>query len=291
MAYLSGFVGRHGRHGCRLYRSAVGRHTPGGPGCYPAFLKPHSFTAEGCDLGDLWYASVPTLFQREIPKQPPLPHGFANETQHKKCRLETGVPKPSISLGLQPKKIPGALACFGSDAMHLGALNLPDLLVNLWRGTLGCDRTGDRSTWVWAKLKGRAWEEYRQKVTAATRRLPGSFDRPLRNPAEKISSGCKAWELLLYFYGLRPGLFLGILPHTCCYSYCELVFGMRIINQHQFDAKDLLKAHGALLQFACEFEVPYYQRRTDRPHFVRQSTQAVAHLAQEALGLGPHRSG
>ena len=59
--------------------------------------------------------------------------------------------------------IPG---CFGSDIMHLAALNLPDLLINLWRGTLDCDVSDNRSTWDWAKLVGDTWQEHGRQVAA-----------------------------------------------------------------------------------------------------------------------------
>jgi hypothetical protein len=90
--------------------------------------------------------------------------------------------------------IPG---CFGSDIMHLAALNLPDLLINLWHGTLDCDVSNNRSTLDWAKLVGNTWQEHGRQVAAATPYLPGSFDQPPCNPAKKISSGYKAWEFLL----------------------------------------------------------------------------------------------
>jgi len=48
-------------------------------------------------------------------------------------------------------------------------------------------------------------------VADATPYIPGSFDRPPQNP-ERISSGYKAWEFLLYFFGLGPALLYGILP-------------------------------------------------------------------------------
>jgi hypothetical protein len=180
--------------------------------------------------------------------------------------------------------IPG---CFGSDIMHLASLNLPDLLINLWRGTLDCDESDNRSTWDWAKLVGHTWEEHGRQVAAATPYLPGSFDRPPRNPAKKISSGYKAWEFLLYLFGLGPGLFYNILPEKYYKNFCKLVYGMRIIHQYQINQAALLKAHAALLEFACEFEILYYQRRADRLHFVRQSIHAVTHLAPEVLRLGP----
>ena len=117
--------------------------------------------------------------------------------------------------------------------------------------------------------------------------LPGSFDRPPRNPAEKISSGYKAWEFLLYLFGMGPGLLLNILPDSYYRNFCKLVFGMRIIHQHQINRNDLQKAHEALLEFAYEFEKLYYQRRTDRLHFVWQSIHAVTHLAPEVARIGP----
>ena len=86
--------------------------------------------------------------------------------------------------------------------MHLLSLNIPDLLINLWRGTMDCDKKDDRMNWDWAVLNGPMWEKHGQQVASATPYLPGSFDRPPRNPAEKISSGYKAWEFLLYLFGL-----------------------------------------------------------------------------------------
>jgi hypothetical protein len=210
-----------------------------------------------------------------------------NETQFKKRRLETGISKPSIFLGLQPEKKIGVPGCFGSDIMHLAALNIPDLLINLWRGTFDCDKKDNRSTWTWATLQGEMWQEHGRQVAAATPYLPGSFDRTPRNPAEKISSGYKAWEFLLYLYGLGPGLFLNVLPLIYYRNFCKLVFGMRVILQHSIALEDLKRAHENLLEFASEFESLYYQRREDRLHFVRQSIHAVIHLAPETIRIGP----
>ena len=171
--------------------------------------------------------------------------------------------------------------------MHLASLNLPNLLINLWRGTLDCDSKDDHSSWDWAKLKGRTWEEHGRQVAAATPYLPGSFDRPPRNPAQKISSGYKAWEFLLYLFGLGPGLMYKILPDKYYRNFCKLVFGIRINHQYHIKNDDLQKAHEALLEFAFEFEHLYYQRRADRLHFVRPSIHAVTHLATEVNRIGP----
>jgi hypothetical protein len=171
--------------------------------------------------------------------------------------------------------------------MHLASLNIPDLLISLWRGTLDCDNNDDRRTWDWAVLTGRTWENHGRDVAACTPYLPGSFDRPPRNPAEKISSGYKAWEFLIYIYGLGPALFYGVLPEKYWLNFCKLVYGMRIILQHEIMADDLAKAHHALLDFCREFEVLYCQRCPERLHFVRQSIHALTHLAPETVRLGP----
>jgi len=211
----------------------------------------------------------------------------SSETQYKKRRLETGIVKPSIFLGLNPchhLDIPG---CFGSDIMHLAALNIPDLLINLWQGALDCDNNDDWRTWDWTVLTGSMWEDHGRDVAACTPYLPGSFDHPPRNPAEKISSGYKAWEFLIYIYGLGPALFYGVLPEKYWINFCKLVYGMHIILQHEIMADDLAKAHLALLDFCSEFEVLYCQQHPERLHFVHQSIHALTHLAPETVRIGP----
>jgi hypothetical protein len=44
-------------------------------------------------------------------------------------------------------------------------------------------------TWDWATLTGKTWETHGKRVTDVRQYLPGSFDRPPRNIAEKINSG------------------------------------------------------------------------------------------------------
>jgi hypothetical protein len=207
MTYLNGLVGHNGKNGCRIYCSAIGRHKPGGSHYYPAFYKPHNYHVEGCSHEDYSYQNPPSRSLDLYVQN--LRHLLAssNETQFKKRRLETGICKPSLFLGLNPRHKVAVPSCFGSDIMHLESLNIPDLLIPLWRGTFDCDKTDNRSTWAWAVLHGNRWEEHGRNVAAATPYLPGSFDRPPRNPAEKISSGYKAWEFFIYLYGLGPGVF------------------------------------------------------------------------------------
>jgi hypothetical protein len=287
MTYLNGLVGHCGKNGCRLYCSITGRHKLGGTRYYPVLLKPLNYEVLGCDHGDIPFANLPSCSPDLYHQN--LRHLLASpkESDYTKRRLQTGISKPSIFLGLQQAKILGIPSCFGSDIMHLAALNIPDLLINLWRGLLDCDPKDNRASWDWAVLQGPTWVAHGRQIAAATPYLPGSFDRPPRNPAQKISSGYKAWEFLLYLYGLGPGVFYNVLPEKYWRHFCKLVFGMRIMNQHSIETEDINKAHQALLEFVVEFEVLYYQRRPERLHFVRQSIHALTHLGPEALRIGP----
>jgi len=287
MVYLNRLVSYHGKHGCRLYCGITGRHKPGGSHYYPAMLKPHNYLVEGCDHGDIDPAHIaacsPELYFSN------LRHVMlsSNVTQYKKRRLETGIVKPSIFMGLKSGSILDIPGCFGSDIMHLVALNLPDLLLGLWRGTIDCDKTDNRDSWDWAVLKGDVWKTHGAAVAAMTPYLPGSFDRPPRNPAEKINSGFKAWEFLIYVFGLGPGLFYKILPEKYWKNYCRLVFGIHIVHQQEILTVDLTQAHTALIEFVTEFEELYYQRRVERLHFVCPAIHSTLHLASEVPCVGP----
>ena len=287
MVYLNALVGHQGKFGCRLYCPAPGRHKPNGPVYYPALLKPIGYVMQGCDHPDIshfmplvsssaqYFANL--MFLLESP----------NDTQYKKRRLRTGITKATIFLGLPSNHILNIPGCFGSDIMHLASFNIGDLFLPLWCGVFDHDHEDPTSSWPWAVLTGQVWEAHGSAVAAATPYLPGSFDRPPRNIAEKINSGYKAWEWLLYLYGLAPALLYGVLPMVYYTHFCKLVRGMRIIQQHRIRTLDLIVAQQMLLSFAHEFELLYYQRRTDRIHFCRQSVHALLHLANEVIRIGP----
>ncbi|KAI0082984.1 hypothetical protein BDY19DRAFT_869032, partial [Irpex rosettiformis] len=172
--------------------------------------------------------------------------------------------------------------------MHLIAINNPELWLGLWRGTLACDPKDSIDTWDWAVLTGDVWMNHGAEVTAAARpHFPGSFDCPPRNPAEKLNSGYKAWESLMYLFGLGPGLLYGILPDKYWEHFCKLVQAARIISQRHISADQLVYAHGLIISFCEEFERLYCQRKSSRLHFVRQSVHAFIHLAPETFHLGP----
>ena len=117
--------------------------------------------------------------------------------------------------------------------------------------------------------------------------LPSSFDQPPRNIAEKLTSGYKAWEFLLYLYGLGPGLLYGILPDQFFTNFCKLVLGIRLMNQHNITKANATQAHVALLSFAHEFELIYCDRKPTRLHFVRPCLHSLVHLPREVLRIGP----
>ncbi|KAG1761276.1 hypothetical protein EDD22DRAFT_780076 [Suillus occidentalis] len=171
--------------------------------------------------------------------------------------------------------------------MHLASLNLPDLLIPLWRGRFDCDVDDDVSTWDWAVLQGDIWKEHGKAVATATPFLPTSFDRPPHNPAEKINSGYKAWEFTLYLFSLGPALFYGILPDKYWRNFCLLVHGIRLVSQHSISRKELHTAHMSLIGFMKGFEELYYQCHIDRIHMVRQSIHAIGHYGWEVETKGP----
>ncbi|KAJ3558608.1 hypothetical protein NM688_g830 [Phlebia brevispora] len=172
--------------------------------------------------------------------------------------------------------------------MHLVSINLPDLLLKLWRGTLDCDKDDDKATWEWAVLTGEIWKTHGRTVGATKPYLPGSFDRAPRNPAEKVSSGYKAIEFLTYLFGMGPALLEGVLPERYWLNFCKLVRGIRIMHQRVVQTKDLLVAHSLLNEFCEEFEQLYYQRYATRLHFVRYSVHALIHMARETRRIGPY---
>ncbi|KAI0321479.1 hypothetical protein OF83DRAFT_296742 [Amylostereum chailletii] len=177
---------------------------------------------------------------------------------------------------------------FPADVMHLVCLNQSDLMIGLWRGSLTCDPADIKDLWDWAVLRDKAtWEAHGILVASATPFLPGSFDRPPRNPVIKLSSGYKAWEFLLYIFGMCPVILYGILLCKYWRNFCKLVVGIRILYAHAIRRVDLRMAQKLLLEFAREFELLYYQRKESRLHFCRQSIHQVAHMAPESGRVGP----
>ncbi|KAG2336118.1 hypothetical protein BDR05DRAFT_978857 [Suillus weaverae] len=239
MVYLNGLVGSHGGNDCWLYCGASGHY-------YPALLKPNNYNHAGSNHPDIDVKSLPAASSGNYLENLKYLMQSHTQTQYEQRRLETGILKPTIFLGIQPNNILGIPNCFGSNIMHLAAINIANKLIPIWHGSFRCEPTDDKDTWHWAVLKGRVWQDHGKAVADATPYLPGSFNHPPHNPAQKINSGYKAWEFLLYLFGLGPAILYGVLPDL----------------QHKILTADLCEAHEMLTQFEKEFELLYYQRRT-----------------------------
>ncbi|KIY62301.1 hypothetical protein CYLTODRAFT_414828 [Cylindrobasidium torrendii FP15055 ss-10] len=267
LARLVGTVGHSGKSGCRLYCPRKGRRKPGAPQYYPALLKPDGYEAVGCDHGDVQWPSILSAFTAESAvarycENLQVVENSRLQKEHKANRLETGIVKPSIFLGLPERHRLGIPIINPGDNMHLPCLNITDLYFSLWRDQMDCDRSDDIATWDWVVLTGDVWKEHGKEVAAATPYIPGSFDRPPRNPAEKINKK----------YYRR---------------YCKGVRAMRIIMQLDITMKDIEEANSLFTEFCTEFEELYIQRLTSRLHFARQSMHVPGHMAHEVRRRGP----
>jgi len=149
-----------------------------------------------------------------------------DKSHYEKTQKETQISKPTILSGLVVNLMVPVPCCFPLDLMHLIFINLGELLIPLWQGTMKCDVTDSISSWDWATMTGDAWEVHRKVVADATPFFPSLFHRPPHNPAEKISSGYKATEYFHYLFGLGPGHFHAILPSRYWKHFCKLVRGV-----------------------------------------------------------------
>ncbi|KAG2340482.1 hypothetical protein BDR05DRAFT_977324 [Suillus weaverae] len=271
---------RQFRMGCRLYCGLEGRHKPGAPTYYPVLRRPANSNHHD-NQPDILIHELPTAgsFNYEC-KMERIIH-CKSMAEYELARLETGISKPSIFCGFDPDHILLVPLCFGSDIMHVAAINTGDLLIPLWRGTFRAESTDDRLTWTWAILMKATWKAHGSLVTDATPFLPGSFDHPPRNPAEKINSSYKAWEWLLYLYGMAPALLYGILPEPYWTNFCCLACGLCVMQQYCISHSDLLDGHRHLLNFADEFEEIYYQCHMDWLHFIWPWVHSITHIGPE----------
>jgi len=285
MAEVSGSVGHHGKKGCRLLCELIGRNKLGGSHYYPALLKPFGADNPSCNHPDVDISNLPPVDTKKYRRN--LNHVLESQSDaiYRQRRLQAGIKKASIFDGLP--RILEPPTCFPGDVMHQPVINLTALMFDLWCDRDGCRKGDPDGVWDWAVLKGDVWETHGKAVADAALYFPRSFDRTPRNPAEKLSSGYKAWELLLYFYGLGPGLFYGILPESYYRHYCKLVVAIRIIYQRHISSRQLKLAHKLLLEWVLEFELLYYQRKPERLHFVRQCVHSLTHLGPETHRLGP----
>jgi hypothetical protein len=287
MAETDGRVGHHGAHGCRLGCPMKGRHKPHTGHYFAAHLRPNNYSIQDCNHPDIDIRNLGVLscndYQRDLFKV----ISSTDQQNYERNRKETGISKPTILSGLVSDLTLPVPRCFPLDLMHLLFINLGELLIPLWRGTLKCDSTDNVTSWDWAKLTGDAWQTHGKLVANATQFFPSSFHRPPRNPTEKISSGYKATEYFHYLFGLGPGFFRVVLPLKYWKNFCKLVRGVRILTQRRITGAQLRDAHSHLVQFVEEYENLYYQRRVDRLHFCRPCIHTLLHTCPEVARVGP----
>jgi hypothetical protein len=176
----------------------------------------------------------------------------------------------------------------GLDIMHLTALNISDLLISLWHVTIDCTQPDSKSSWDWAVFKRTdIWREHGEAVVNTLHFLPSSFYCPLCNITEKLTSGYKAWEFLLYLYGLGPGLLYNVLPNPYYSNYCKLVYEIHLMNQHNISLDNMHDTNLMLASFVQEYKVIYCQRLSIWIHFVQRCIHSMVHLPHEVLHLSP----
>ena len=286
---ISGLVGHSGKHGCRLYCGFPGRHKPGAPMYYPAALKPMNHAPDDYHHPDIDVAtnvSSPNVNEYLTNLKNLL--RATTMTTYKELRLETGISRPSICLGLQANLMFPVPTCFPLDLMHLCSINVPQLIIDIWRNKIDpkVDIRTSKPDFIVLDT-GDMWKSHGALVASTRPYLPSSFDRPPRDPALKINSGYKACEFQLYFWVLGPAVFRLVLPHHLWGHFCKLVCAIRIIHQRKIYREQIIKAHNLLIEWENEFEEKYYARDIDRLHFVRPCVHVMVHLAQETIRCGP----
>ncbi|KAG6888043.1 hypothetical protein C0992_009821 [Termitomyces sp. T32_za158] len=281
---LDGRVGHHGAQGCRFGCGMKGRHKPNSGHYFAAHLKPNDYTVQDCNHPDINIRELQPLHVETYQENIWTLLRSEDQAAYERNRKATGLSKPSLLSGLVSEFSLPLPRCFPLDLMHLTSLNLPELLISLWRGTL---KHSNDDHWEWATLVGDVWIEHGKLVENATQYFPSSFHRTPRNPAEKISSGYKATEWFIYIYGLGPAFFRAILPHIYWQNFCKLVAAVRIFVQRRITGYQIAQGHSLIIQFIEEYENLYYQRRVDRLQVCRPSIHTLSHLASETLRVGP----
>jgi hypothetical protein len=250
--------------------------------------KPNNYRIAGCDHLDVTFAQLHEFQQGCADRyKDNLEYLLAaqNPTQYNARRLATGLCKQTIFSGL--RQCLGIPNIFVMDLMHLTALNDPDLLLGLWRGTVKCYGTDTKDSWDWKVLVGKVWETHGKTVEMAKPYLPSSFGRVPRNPAEKINTSYKAWEYLLYLFGLGPALLRSILPERYWLNFCKLTRGIQLLYQLEISVDHLKEGHKLLCEFHQEFEDFYIRRLPEWIHFLHHSVHLLTHIAPETIRAGP----
>ncbi|KAF9487804.1 hypothetical protein BDN71DRAFT_1542881 [Pleurotus eryngii] len=207
---IDGQVGHHGAYACRLQCEMKGHHKPN---------SGHYFAAH----------------TRLIDHGPGCNHPDTDKYQEDIKDLLTSqstADKPTLLSGLDPGLMFPPPHCF---------LNIPKLLIDLWRRSIKCEPTDNKQTWAWMKLVGPTWVSHGKLIAE-----------------KKINSGYKATEWFQYLFGLGPAHFR---------HFCKLV-------HTSITGQQIRDAHYHLVQL-------YYQGHRDRLHFCQPCIHTLLHLAPE----------
>ncbi|KIK80240.1 hypothetical protein PAXRUDRAFT_15900 [Paxillus rubicundulus Ve08.2h10] len=223
LIYWDGMVGHSGKNGRHLYCGIQGHCKENGTHYYPALLCPRDHIVAGRHHRDIKALEVPQGGSTKYANNLKKIISVHNQTQWDKMKTETGLTKLPLILGLHPTCSLGVPLCMTTDIMHLAG-NLSDLLLSLWRSTLSVGPNDDKSTWDWAVFKDNdLWISHGEDVEKAGVHLPGSYDRKLRNIAEKPNTQYMTWEFQLYTFAIAPVLLYGVLPPKYWANYCMLI--------------------------------------------------------------------
>lgn len=266
MADMSGVIGYKGAKGCRNYCTVQTRHLQGAPHYYPVLRLPSGNMPRGSNHGDV-DLKVMNPFHSQHEYNTNVTNLLKSFTGNKfdEQRKLTGLTKPSIFNGLCNPTL-GAPGAFPVDIMHL-------FFLGLWKGPFrkaGDLRVGDDipSEWTWRVLVGATWKAHGAQVASLRPYLPYTYERPPRNPAEKINSGYKAAEYNVYFWGYLPALLRGVLPEPFYGNFCKLVRFVRLMSQREIQSCDLDEAQVLITDFLDEYEEIYVDRRQSMLQFL-----------------------
>ena len=202
--------------GCRTFCQQPGRHESGAPTYYPAALLPHNYTNVCGRHDDVNYRLPPETAaakQARYLRNVERIKAVTNEAGYCSERILTGIGKLSIFLGLLIRRYLPVPSCLPMDPMHLLVLNITDLIISLLCATIACDKNhDDKAGWDWACSRDEAvWVRHGKVVESFVHYMPSSFGHTPRI-AEKITSGYKAEEWMLYTWTILPGLLHTLLP-------------------------------------------------------------------------------
>jgi len=82
MMHITGMVGYHGKHGCRLYCGMQGCRKDHGKHYFPALLKPLDYCVPGCTHDDIDVMNLPIPSRRQYHKNLRIVILSPNDTQY-----------------------------------------------------------------------------------------------------------------------------------------------------------------------------------------------------------------